>query len=85
MSPFWHLLFSSLELRAAEHPTVLREQPDSKGTVHIQPGVTAEELDVDTVEIDIWFPHESLFVEVNKNDSVFNMTSSCFFKLYCNQ
>ncbi|KAK3543866.1 hypothetical protein QTP70_030052 [Hemibagrus guttatus] len=46
-------LVKSLELRAAEHPTVFREQPGTKGTVDIQPGVTAEEVDVDTVEIDI--------------------------------
>lgn len=41
----------SLELR--EQITVLREQPDSRETVQIQPGVTAEEVDVDTIEIDI--------------------------------
>lgn len=53
----------SLELR--EQITVLREQPDSRETVQIQPGVTAEEVDVDTIEIDIWWPHASPFWDVD--------------------
>lgn len=43
----------SHELRVAEQGAVLREQPDSRETADIQPGVTAEGVDVDTVEIDI--------------------------------
>ncbi|MCJ8732514.1 hypothetical protein PDJAM_G00212280 [Pangasius djambal] len=43
----------SQELRVAEQIAVLRQQPESRETVDIQPGVTAEEVDVDTIEIDI--------------------------------
>lgn len=44
----------SQELRVAEQSAVFREQPDSRDTADTQPGVTAEEVDVDTVEIDVW-------------------------------
>lgn len=43
----------SLELRVAEQSSVPREHPDNRETADMQTGVTAEEVDVDTIEIDI--------------------------------
>ncbi|XP_072542279.1 cohesin subunit SA-2 [Salminus brasiliensis] len=41
------------EVKASEQGPALREHPDSRGPFDIQPGTTTDEVDVDTVEVDV--------------------------------